>query len=148
MPRLAFRASLLAVCFAYPAAQGSASFDDAKEPKSEAKPVSSQAAAGVWTWVVKRGGREFSQRLELAVDGEKLTGKMISGPESEVEIADGTIRDGEIAFTVTRTVGSRMMTVKYQGKLVGEKIEGKAILERDGDKVERDWKPERPKPEG
>ena len=83
--------------------------------------------------------------LELKQDGEKLTGKLSTpgragGAARETEIADGSVKGTDVAFTVTREFNGNKMTSKYSGKLSAGAITGKVeSKDRDGNDRSRDW---------
>jgi hypothetical protein len=105
--------------------------------------------AGTWTWTTpgRNGGPDRKYTLKLKVEGEKLTGKVITpgrdGQNNETEIADGKLKDGEISFTVTREFNGNKMVSKYSGKVSAEAIKGKIEFERNGEKQSRDWEAKR-----
>ena len=53
--------------------------------------------------------------------------------------------DGTITFQVTRESGDNKFVMKYNGKLAGDTIEGKAEGEREGQAFSLDWKAKREK---
>ena len=62
------------------------------------------------------GGREVT--LDLKQDGEKLTGSISGmGFGGDTDITDGTFKDGQITFKVTRSRGGQDITTTYTGKL-------------------------------
>jgi hypothetical protein len=104
------------------------------------------SATGTWTWTVqgRDGGAERKMSLALTQDGEKLTGKLSSpgrdGAARETEIADGSVKGGDVSFTVTREFNGNKMTSKYTGKLSADAITGKIeSKDREGNDRSRDW---------
>lgn len=105
------------------------------------------SATGTWTWTVpgRDGGAERKMSLTLKQDGEKLTGKLSSpgrdgGAARETEIADGSVKGADVAFSVTREVNETKRTTKYSGKLSADTITGKMEMkDRDGNDQSRDW---------
>ncbi len=93
---------------------------------------------GTWKWEQKFNNQSREVTLKLKLDGGKLTGT-ISGRTADTEISDGTFKDGEIAFSVTRERNGNKFTTKYSGKLSGDTIKGKAESERNGQTTSRDW---------
>jgi hypothetical protein len=82
------------------------------------------------------------------VDGEKLTGAVISpgrqgGDPTETAIADGKVKGNEISFTVTREFNNNKMVQKYSGKVDGDAIKGKIEFDRNGEAQSRDWEAKR-----
>jgi hypothetical protein len=102
---------------------------------------------GTWKWSATFGNnnqtREFTLKLKL--EGDKLTGSMLGRDNQETAIENATYKDGEVAFTVTRERNGNKFTVKYKGKVSADTIKGKSEVERDGQKMERDWEAKREK---
>jgi hypothetical protein len=102
---------------------------------------------GNWAWTVpgRDGGPERKMTLALKQEGEKLTGKLSSpgrdgGAARETEIADGSVKGADVAFTVTREYNGTKRTAKYAGKVSGDTITGKVeSKDRDGNDQSRDW---------
>jgi hypothetical protein len=103
-------------------------------------------ATGKWAWSFERqGGEKVEITLELKQDGEKLTGTITGMNNSKTDISDGTIKNGEIAFKVVRERNGNTFTTHYKGKLDGDTIKGKSEMERNGEKLSRDWEAKRAK---
>ena len=101
-----------------------------------------------WTQPGRNGGPDRKMTLKLKVEGDKVTGKMISpgrqgGDPVETEIKDGKLKADEISFTVTREFNGNTMTAKYNGKVTADAIKGKIETERNGEKQSRDWEAKR-----
>lgn len=101
---------------------------------------------GTWSWTMQArdGGAERKMTLKLKVEGDKVSGKLISpgrqgGDPVETEIKDGKIKDGEVSFTITREFNGNKMVAKYTGKVTAESLKGKIETERNGETRSRDW---------
>jgi len=82
-------------------------------------------ATGTWKGSYPgRDGQTRESTIILKAEGEKLTGT-VAGGRGESEIKDGTIKGGDISFSVVRNFGGNDVTVKYKGKLVGDAIQFK-----------------------
>ena len=82
-------------------------------------------ATGTWKGSYPgRDGQTRESTIVLKAEGEKLTGT-VAGGRGESEIKDGTIKGGDISFSVVRNFGGNDVTVKYKGKLVGDAIQFK-----------------------
>ncbi|HEX3999678.1 MAG TPA: hypothetical protein VHX65_14085 [Pirellulales bacterium] len=99
---------------------------------------------GTWKWEVKFNDQSHEVKLKLKLEGDKLTGS-IAGRNGDVEIQDGTFKDGDIAFSITRERNGNKMTSKFTGKLSGDTIKGKTEFERNGQAQTRDWEATRVK---
>lgn len=105
---------------------------------------------GTWTWTSqgRGGGQERKSTLKLKLEGEKLTGAMVTpgrqgGDPRETPIEDGKIKGDEISFTITREFNNNKMVFKYSGKVSGDTLKGKIDSERDGQTRSRDWEAKR-----
>jgi hypothetical protein len=107
--------------------------------------------SGTWSWSVpgRNGGPDRKMTLKFKVDGDKLTGKLISPARgdqtNEIEIKDGKIKNGEFSFTVSRERNGNTMVTKYTGKVSGDTIKGKTSIERNGQTRENDFEAKREK---
>ncbi len=105
--------SLLRVGLCAVLALGFAAQLQAQEKKSD--------AAGTWTWTVpgRNGGPDRKMSVKLKVEGDKLTGKLMSpsrdGGTTETEIQDGKVKADTVSFTVVREFNGNKMTSKYNG---------------------------------
>ena len=80
------------------------------------------------TWKGSYPGRDGQTRestIVLKAEGEKLTGTVSGGRGGDSEIKDGTIKGGDISFSVVRNFGGNEVTVKYKGKVTGDAIQFK-----------------------
>jgi hypothetical protein len=100
---------------------------------------------GTWKWTVKFGDQELNFTLKLKAEGDKLTGTLSRREGQETKIEDGTYKDGEVAFKVTREFNGQKVVIKYKGKVSGDTIKGKSEFERDGETMSRDWEAKRAK---
>jgi hypothetical protein len=98
--------------------------------------------SGIWKWTTGNNNREATLKLKL--DGDKLTGTITMGTR-DTEITDGTYKDGDVAFNVTRERNGNKTTAKYTGKVSGDSIKGKIETERNGQTNSRDWEAKREK---
>jgi hypothetical protein len=97
-------------------------------------------ATGTWTWkFTRQDGTEVMTTLKLKQDGEKLTGTITGRNNTETEISEGKVKDGQVTFEVVRERDGNKFTQKYKGKLDGDKITGKIEFERNGEAQSRDW---------
>ena len=80
--------------------------------------------------------------LKLKQDGEKLSGVQL-GRGGEVPILEGGLHDGKISFKVVPEFGGGSVTIKYEGVLKGDTIEGKIETNRGGEISSNDWNAKR-----
>src|SRR5581483_4018720 len=99
---------------------------------------------GTWKWHVERLKGDATIKLKL--EGDKVTGVMLRKNGEELKVEDGTFKDGAISFRVPgKTPGGKPMVHKYEGKLVGDTIKGKATIELPDQSVSGDWEAKRVK---
>ncbi len=105
--------------------------------------------AGTWSWTTpgRQGGEPRKTTLKLKVEGEKLTGALITtnrqGEPQETAISEGKVKGNEISFQVVREFNNNRMVTKYSGKVEGDTIKGKIEFERNGETMSRDWEAKR-----
>ena len=98
---------------------------------------------GTWKWsFTGQNGQTRETTLKLKLEGDKLTGT-VSGRNGDTAIENAKIKGEEISFSVTREFNGNKMTSKYNGKLSGDSIKGKAETDRNGETQSRDWEAKR-----
>jgi len=100
---------------------------------------------GTWKYKVKRGKQETEQTLKLELKDGKLTGSVSGGKGEPTKIEDGTFKDGEVSFTVTRTFKDQKFVSKYSGKVSGDSIKGSISTDFGGKENKQDWDAKREK---
>ena len=100
---------------------------------------------GAWTWTVERNGEKRDVTLKLVNAGGKLTGSVSTGKDGETKIEDGSFKDGEVRFSVTRERNGEKFTSKYSGKLSGDAIKGSYETTVGGKELKKDWEAKRAK---
>src|ERR1700722_1771987 len=74
---------------------------------------------GKWTGQVEGRNGPQTQTLMLKASGNTLTGSVQGGRGGPVEITNGTIDGGNVAFTVVREFGGNKVTQEYKGSFSG-----------------------------
>ena len=105
--------------------------------------------AGTWKYTQpgRGGGPGMERTLVLDLKDGQLTGTLKGASMGQMEIpdtaiADGSFKDGTIAFTVTVEFNGNKRTTKYSGKLDGDKITGSTERPGRGEgaaPVKTDW---------
>jgi hypothetical protein len=98
---------------------------------------------GTWKWTVEFGGQSRDVTLKLKLDGDKLTGTMPGRDGQETKIEDGTYKDGEVSFKVTRERNGQKVTTRYTAKVAGDTMKGKAESDRGGQTQTREFEAKR-----
>jgi hypothetical protein len=99
----------------------------------------SLGASGTWKWISTFGTFRSQSTLTLKQEGEKLTGKLNSGRGGDADIKKGKIQSGEISFHVERERDGETYISRYHGKLSGDKIVGKMVLNFFGEPRTNKW---------
>jgi hypothetical protein len=103
---------------------------------------------GTWKYKVKFGKNEVEQTLKLEQKEGKLTGTVSGAKGEPTKIEDGTFKDGEVSFTVTRVFGKdkdKKSVSKFSGKLSGDSIKGTIATDFNGKENKADWEAKREK---
>ncbi|MFT3878306.1 MAG: hypothetical protein QM703_01440 [Gemmatales bacterium] len=87
---------------------------------------------GTWKWTPaaggggggKKGGAPREVTLKLKLDGDKLTGSMPGRGDTETKIEDGTFKNGEVTFKITRERNGNKTVMTYKAKVDGDKMTG------------------------
>jgi hypothetical protein len=136
MKRLVVAALMLAVT----GFLGSAGAQDKKGAKdAKANPT------GTWKWSVNFGGNEMERILKLKLEGDKLTGTLSGGPAGDAKIEDAKYKDGEVTFKIQREFNGQKFTIHYSAKVSGDTLKGKTEIDRDGEKLTREFEAKREK---
>jgi hypothetical protein len=98
---------------------------------------------GTWKWSTTFNNNTFETTLKLKVEGDKLTGTISGRNNTETNIEEGTVKDGEVSFKVTRERNGQKRTQTYTGKVDGDTLKGKVSFERNGETTSRDFEAKR-----
>jgi amidase len=103
-------------------------------------PAFAQTPAGKWTSNLKFFDSDNYDRLELAVEGTRLTGKL--GKDA----LNGTFQNGRIEATVKPNPRA---TITLEGSLAGDRITGTAVSTgENGNHIDLKWEALREQPKG
>lgn len=100
---------------------------------------------GTWKWEMEFNGQKRTSSMKLKLEGDKLTGAVLGRNDMETKIEDGKFKDGEVTFKVTREVNGNKMVIHYKGKLDGDTLKGEIEVDRDGEKLKREFEAKREK---
>ena len=111
------RFMLVAVTLVLAALVGNLQADDKANPN------------GTWKWTPTaggggKGGTPREQSVKLKLDGDKLTGTMPGRNNAETNIEEGTFKNGEVTFKITRERGGNKTVMTYKGKIEGDTLKG------------------------
>lgn len=102
---------------------------------------------GTWKWETEFNGMKRASTLKLKLDGDKLTGAMVSQDGMETKIEDAKYKDGEATFTVNRERDGMKFTLKYKAKIDGDTIKGAATIDIGGEERKIEFEGKREKAE-
>jgi len=100
---------------------------------------------GTWKWTTERGGQKRESVLKLKVEGDKVTGTVTGGKDTEVKIEDGKVKDGQVSFTVTQERKDQKFTSKYTAKVDGDVLKGTVETSFGGKDQKREFEAKREK---
>ena len=86
-----------------------------------AAPPAVETVDGTWTASFDSFSGSQKYTWELAADGEKLTGKVIS-EFGEQQIKDGSVKGNKVSWTEVVTTDGNRQRMKYEGTLKGDKL--------------------------
>ena len=102
-------------------------------------------ATGTWKYSITFNDQTRETTMKLKQEGDKLTGTITGRDNMESPIDEGTVKDGVVAFSVTRERDGQKFTVKYNGKLEGDTIKGTMEVNFGGQARMVDWEAKREK---
>jgi hypothetical protein len=76
--------------------------------------------SGKWEATTQTQRGEMTMTFNLKADGEKLTGTVGNEMMGESEIQDGKVSGDEISFKQMMERGERKMTIEWKGKMKGD----------------------------
>jgi hypothetical protein len=89
--------------------------------------ATANAAAGTWTITATFAEGDRTITLNLTQEGERLRGS-IQGSLGTGEIANGSLSNGEMTFTVGVTLGGTSEEAKFAGTLTGNVMRGSVAI--------------------
>lgn len=78
--------------------------------------------SGTWAMNVDAPDGAVEATLTLKQDGDKITGT-VSSQMGEAPL-NGTLKDGDITFTMVMDAGGQNVTIVYTAKIAADKMEG------------------------
>lgn len=94
--------------------------------------------SGTWRWDFDANGETIKNvlKLEASADG-KVTGSL-SARDMKMEVMDGQIKDGKLSFQIKMET-PRSFKILFDGKVDGDKVDGKADASSDQGAIELPW---------
>ncbi len=84
--------------------------------------------SGEWKVTIQTEETELTQNMKIEQDGESLQVIMEEGvPGAEMK-GEGTIKDNEIEWTVSRSIPQGKLSMTYTGKVEGDSMSGTVII--------------------
>jgi hypothetical protein len=101
---------------------------------------------GTWKWTVHHGDSKHEVTVKLQLEGSRLTGLMVGKGGHDTKVEDGTFKNGEVSFNVPgKTADGKDMMHKFSGRLEGDTIKGKVVIERPDGTRTGSWEAKRSK---
>lgn len=99
---------------------------------------------GTWKWsYAAPGGKSIEAKVKLRFADGKLTGVAIGQDKKEVPLENVRIEGDRISFKVSREVAGKAFSTRYEGKVSGKTIKGKASPAETTSVGARAWDAER-----
>ena len=94
--------------------------------------------SGTWRWDFEINGNTIKNvlKLEASPDG-KVTGTL-SARDKTMEVREGQIKDGKLSFQIKEET-PRSFKILFDGKVDGDKVEGKADASSEQGSIEIPW---------
>lgn len=103
------------------------------------------SVAGAWKLSIETpDGNTLAPVLMLTQEGETVTGTFTGDDGNEVEIEDGSFKDGELAFSYTADFGGQSLITKFKLEVEGDKLAGAVEYDLSGQTGELDVTGARP----
>ena len=97
-----------------------------------------QDPVGTWKCEYEIGGQKRTATLTIKMDGDKLAGTMSWPDQKETKVKDLKLKDGTLTFSAVRKIMDNEITVEYNLKIDGDKLNGKGAAEFGGQTQEMD----------
>lgn len=94
---------------------------------------------GTWTWERTLGEKDVDVTMKAKLEGEKVTGKVSNRKRGGLDILHGKFKDGRITFELEGKIGAVEFTSKFEGRLVGDRIQGKETIKTDAGATVETW---------
>ncbi len=98
--------------------------------------------SGSWRWEYEYQGQQVKDRLELEFEKRMLTGKFI-GTNATADVRDAKIDGDQLSLSTQIEVQGTKVDLKFSGTVKGDELDGKVIVEVDGQTQEYPWTPKR-----
>ncbi len=98
-----------------------------------ARMLAAADVAGAWSLVATSpDGQTFEPTLELAANGDELSGKYTWIDGTSMDISDTKLNGDELTFRVSLDFGGQAMVVDFKGKVAGDAMTGTADYDLGG----------------
>ena len=114
-------ARILSIVFAVTIAVAGTVFAQEK-PKETPKEAPKIDVTGTWDLAVETPQGTMTLSATFKQEGEKLTGTQTS--QMGETALEGTVKGGDIAFTIALNMQGQEMTITYSGKIDGDTMSG------------------------
>jgi lipopolysaccharide export system protein LptA len=102
---------------------------------------------GDWKWSSQSSTGVVQMTAKIVQQDATLTGT-VTGRQGPADITAGTLKDGVVTFSVSRSSGGKTMVIGYEGKVEGDTITGSIIRPgvNGAAPTKTEWKASRGKP--
>ena len=103
------------------------------------------AVDGEWRWTADGPGGTATYQLRLRQRFQNVTGMLVLN-EGVSLVRDATLAGDRLSFTVVTEVGARIVTMRFAGKVTGDRMSGTVDVAEGGAVQRREWLAARRRP--
>ena len=93
---------------------------------------------GTWKCEYKIGDQQRTSTLTITKEGDKLAGKMDWPDQKDEKLKEPKFKEGKLTFSAVRKFMDNTIPIDYTLTIDGDKLQGKASAEFNGQKQEFD----------
>jgi hypothetical protein len=108
------------------AVSGGVRADDTPKAEDKSRTDDKSKLVGTWKMTIHVGERTVEGTLELKMDGDKLTGTLTGSNGRDQQLDEVTFKNGELSFSIPRERNGQKRVIKFNGKVTGDTMKGKA----------------------
>ncbi len=94
--------------------------------------------SGTWRWDYDANGEVIKNVLKLEASADGKVSGSLSARDMKMEVIDGLIKDGKLSFQVKMET-PRSFKILFDGRVDGDKVEGKADASSEQRAIELPW---------
>lgn len=108
-------------------------------PWTPKRSVAMDDVVGKWQLRIDANGNILEPVITIAKEGDKFTGKYVSGEEVNLDATNMKIENNELRFSISGEVRGTKIKADYRGRPYGDKIKGTIVYELGDNSGEIDF---------